>query len=211
MRVGVIGTGLVGRTIAARLVELGHEVAIGTRDVAATLAKEDDWPAPLMSFAEAAAGAELIVNATAGGVSIEALTQAGRENLAGKVLLDISNALDHSKGFPPTLSIGDTDSMGERIQAAFPEARVVKSLNTMNAPLMAWPRNLADGQHTVFVSGNDPEAKRVVTALLTEFGHTDILDLGDITTARGPEWLIPLWVRAWQALGTLEFQFKLVR
>jgi 8-hydroxy-5-deazaflavin:NADPH oxidoreductase len=211
MRVGVIGTGLVGRTIAARLVELGHEAGIGTRDVAATLAKSDDWPAPVVGFAEAAAGAELIVNATAGEVSIEALSRAGRENLAGKVLLDISNALEHSKGFPPTLSIGDTDSMGERIQAAFPEARVVKSLNTMNAPLMAWPRTLADGQHTVFVSGNDPEAKRIVTALLREFGHTDILDLGDITTARGPEWLIPLWVRTWQALGTLEFQFKVVR
>jgi predicted dinucleotide-binding enzyme len=112
---------------------------------------------------------------------------------------------------PPTLFVKDTDSLGERIQREFPEARVVKSLNTLNADLMVQPRVLADGAHTVFVSGNDDDAKRTVTELLTGMGHTDVIDLGDITTARGVEMLLPVWLRLMFALGTPKFNVKIVR
>ena len=118
------------------------------------------------------------------------------------MLLDIANPLDYSQGFPPSLFVGNTDSLAEQIQAAFPEAKVVKSLNTMNALLMADPRQLADGDHSVFVSGNDADAKKIVTELLQSLGHTDVVDLGDLSTARGTESLLPVWVRLFGALGT---------
>ena len=144
-------------------------------------------------------------------MSIAALEAAGRDNLAGKVLLDIANPLDFSQGFPPSLFVSNTDSLGEQIQAAFPELKVVKSLNTMNAFLMVDPRQLADGDHTVFVSGNDAEAKKTVTGLLESFGHTDVIDLGDISTARGTEMLLPIWMRLYGALNNPMFNFKIVR
>lgn len=226
MKIAVLGTGMVGRALAGRLVELGHEATVGTRDVEATMARTEsdamgnppyaDWALAhpqvrLATFADAAADAELVVNATAGNVSIAALEAAGREHLAGKVLLDVANPLDYSQGFPPTLFVSNTDSLAEQIQAAFPEARVVKSLNTMNAFLMTDPRRLADADHTVFVSGDDPGAKLLVTELLRSFGHTDVIDLGDISTARGTETLLPVWVRLYGVLGVPTFQFKIVR
>ncbi|WP_448003411.1 NADPH-dependent F420 reductase [Agromyces bauzanensis] len=226
MKVAVLGTGMVGRALAGRLAELGHEVTVGTRDVEATMARGEsdamgnppyaDWAQThqrvmLATFADAAAGADLVVNATSGRVSIAALEAAGRDHLAGKVLLDVANPLDYSHGFPPSLFVSNTDSLAEQIQARFPEARVVKSLNTMNAFLMADPRQLADGDHTVFVSGNDADAKQVVTELLRAFGHTDIIDLGDLSTARGTESLLPVWVRLYGVLGIPMFQFKIVR
>jgi predicted dinucleotide-binding enzyme len=225
MKTAILGTGTVGRTIAARLVELGHGAMIGTRDPEATLARTKadamgnapfaDWAAQnpgitLASFSEAAAGAELIVNATNGAASLDVLAQAGAEHLNGKIILDISNPLDFSKGMPPTLFVKDTDSLGEQVQQAFPGARVVKSLNTMNADLMVRPGSLPEAS-TVFVSGNDADAKKTVTDLLTEFGHQDVIDLGDITTARGTELLLPVWLRLWGALGTPAFNFKIVR
>jgi NAD(P)-dependent dehydrogenase (short-subunit alcohol dehydrogenase family) len=115
------------------------------------------------------------------------------------VLVDVANPLDFSHGFPPTLFVKDTDSLAEQIQAAFPEAKVVKALNTMNAHLMAHPRQLADGDHTVFVSGNVAEAKKTATDLLESFGHTDVVDLGDLSTARGSEMLLPVWARLFGA------------
>lgn len=212
MKIGILGTGSVGRTLAARLVELGHDVVIGTRDVAATEAKaEAAFPAPLRTAPEAAAHAEVVINATAGGVSLAALEGAGAEHLTGKVLIDISNPLDFSQGFPPFLSVSNTDSVAEQIQRAFPEARVVKTLNTVTADVMAHPAKLGDGDHTVFVSGNDADAKATVTQLLREFGWLDIVDVGDITTARGTEQLLPLWVRLMGTLGTQNFNYKLVR
>jgi predicted dinucleotide-binding enzyme len=153
----------------------------------------------------------LIVNATAGAVSLEALEQAGEDNLSGKVLIDISNPLDFSKGMPPTLSVVNTDSLGEQIQRRFPEAKVVKTLHTMNAYLMVDPAQLAGGDHSVFVSGDDPEAKAAVTDLLRSFGWTDIIDLGDITTARGTEMMLPVWLRLFGALQKPVFNFKIVR
>jgi predicted dinucleotide-binding enzyme len=127
------------------------------------------------------------------------------------VLLDVANPLDFSHGFPPTLSVKDTDSLGEQIQAAFPGARVVKALNTMTAELMVRPRQLADGEHTVFMSGDDPEAKSIVRDLLTSMGHTDVMDLGGISTCRGTEMFLPLWLRVMGVLGSGMFNIKVVR
>ena len=217
MDIAVLGTGTVGRAIAGRLSELGHSVTVGTRDPAATRAKAEyaAWAdsAPsigLATFADAAAGAELVVNATSGIVTLDVLDQAGAGNLAGKVLVDISNPLDGSQGFPPTLFVKDDDSLGEQVQRAQPDALVVKTLNTMNADVMVHPETLGEPT-TVFVSGNDPGAKATVTELLTSLGHQDVVDLGDITTARGPEMYLPLWLRAMGSLGTAAFNIKIVR
>ncbi|GAA2705632.1 NADPH-dependent F420 reductase [Micromonospora olivasterospora] len=217
MRIAVLGTGMVGRAIAARAAELGHEVTVGTRDVAATRAGDwADWAAShprvgLAGHADATRGSELVVNATSGAGSLTALAAAGEENLAGKVLLDIANPLDFGNGFPPTLSVLNDDSLGERIQRAFPRTRVVKALNTLTADLMTHPRQLADGDHSVFVCGDDPDAKKTVAELLADFGHTDVIDLSDITTARGTEMLLPLWLRLYGKLGTGIFNIKVVR
>jgi 8-hydroxy-5-deazaflavin:NADPH oxidoreductase len=227
MRIGVLGTGMVGQVLAAKLAEAGHEVVVGTRDPAATLARQepDGYGNPpfsawhdqhpdvkVGSFADAAAHGELVVNATAGAASLDALRLAGEANLHGKVLVDLANALDFSKGMPPSLLVANTDSLGERIQRAFPDVRVVKSLNTMNALLMADPRQLADGDHTVFVCGDDAEAKAQVTQLLTEaFGWRDVIDLGDLNAARATEMVLPVWLRLVGTLRTPAFNFKVVR
>jgi hypothetical protein len=225
MKIAVLGTGMVGQALAGRLHELGHDVVVGTRDPEATLARtepdgmgnppfgawlEQHAVVRLATFADAAAYGELIVNATSGFGALPALELAGAENLAGKVLIDISNPLDFSNGFPPTLFVKDTDSLGEQVQRAFPEARVVKTLNTLNANLMVRPKDLG-ADSTIFVSGDDAAAKATATELLTSFGHTDIIDLGDIATARGTEMLLPVWVRLMGALGTPSFNFKIVR
>ncbi len=150
------------------------------------------------------------MNATSGPGALPALEQAGAEHLAGKVLIDISNPLDFSNGFPPTLFVKDTDSLGEQIQRAFPQARVVKTLNTMTASLMVHPDLLGE-ESTAFVSGDDAAAKATVTDLLKGFGHHDVIDLGDISTARGTEMLLPVWLRLMGALGTPMFNFKMAR
>ncbi len=226
VRLGIVGTGVVGKTIAARLAGLGHDVMVGTRDPEETMSRtepdrygnppfsawQQDHPeVKLGTFGEAAAHGEMVVNATAGAVSLEALDMAGEENLNGKVLIDISNPLDFSKDMPPTLSVSNTDSLGEQIQRRFSEAKVVKTLHTMNAYLMVDPAQLAGGEHTVFVSGDDAEAKEAVSELLRSFGWTDIIDLGDISTARGTEMLLPVWLRLFGALQKPIFNFKIVR
>jgi predicted dinucleotide-binding enzyme len=227
MRVGVLGTGMVGQAIAGKLAELGHEVVVGTRDPAATLARQEPdfygnppigtWleqhpKVRLAGLADAAAHGELVVNATAGAAALEALRLAGEANLDGKVLVDVANPLDFSQGMPPSLSVANTDSLAEQLQRAFPAARVVKTLNTVNAQLMVNPRLVADGDHSVFVCGDDPEAKALVTGLLTEgFGWRDVIDLGDITAARGAEMLMPIWLRLMGGLGSPMFNFKIVR
>jgi len=215
MEIAVLGTGMVGRSLAGRLAELGHDVTVGTRDPAATGAKEEyaAWAAAnpavgLATFAGAADGAALVVNATSGEATPEVLAQAG--DLSGKVVLDVSNGLDFSRGFPPLIMAPQDDSIAEQIQRAHPEARVVKSLNTMTADLMAHPEQLPD-PGSVFVSGDDADAKQTVTALLHELGHTDVIDLGDVTTARGAEWLMPAWLRLMGAVGTRFFNWKVVR
>jgi predicted dinucleotide-binding enzyme len=225
MNIAVLGTGTVGRTIAGRLAGLGHTVVVGTRDPQNTLARTEPdqmgtppyatWAAEhadvsLATFADAAAGAELVVNASTGAGTLELLGLAGAENLAGKVLLDISNPLDFSQGFPPSLFVKDTDSLAEQVQRAFPEARVVKALNTLTAGLMVDPGALG-ASSTVFVSGDDAAAKGAVTALLESFGHDDVIDLGALETARGTEMLLPIWLRLMNSLGTAQFNFKIVR
>ena len=226
VRFGILGTGVVGKTLAARLAGLGHEVMVGTRDPAETLSRTepDTYGNPpfgawqkehpevrLGTFGESAAHGEVVVNATAGAVSLETLEQAGEDNLDGKILIDVANPLDFSKGMPPTLLVSNTDSLGEQIQRRFPEAKVVKTLHTMNAYLMVDPAQLAATSHTVFVSGDDAEAKARVSELLRSFGWTDIIDLGDITTARGTEMLLPIWVRLFGVLQKPIFNFKIVR
>ena len=213
MQVAVLGTGTVGRTIAPALASLGHTVTMGTRDPDATRAREG-WTDPagvgIATFAEAAAGAEVVVHAGNGAFALDLLARVGRDRLAGKVLVDVSNPLDFSAGFPPSLLVKDTDSLGEQIQRAFPEARVVKTLNTLTADLMVDPGRLP-GPSSVFVSGDDAGAKSIVTSLLAGLGHDDVIDLGDITTARGPEMWLPLWLRLMGALGTAEFNLRVVR
>src|SRR5512135_249833 len=227
MKTAVMGTGMVGRTLAARLATLGHEVELGTRDPDATLARDEPdamgnpplahWQAEqpgigLTTFAAAAAGAELVINATAGSGTLPALEAAGAANLAGKVLLDVSNPLDFSGGLPPTLFVSSTDSLAERIQRAFPSVRVVKSLNTVNCLVMVDPARVP-GNHSVFVAGEDPVAKGVVAGLLREFGWPEgsIIDLGGIHAARGAEMYTPLWLSLMQALGTSDFNIHIVR
>lgn len=224
MNVGIIGSGVVGQTIGAKLAERGVDVVLGTRTPKQLDEKRgmgaplSEWVAKvgkkgrLGTFADAAAHGELVINATSGTGSLEALTLAGAKNLDGKILIDIANPLDFSKGMPPSLSICNTDSLGEQIQKAFPRAKVVKTLNTTNAYVMVDPIQVARGDHDMFVSGNDAEAKQRVTSLLKEwFGWKSVIDLGDITTARGTEMLLPIWIRLWGALGTPMFNFKIAR
>ncbi len=227
MKISVLGTGVVGQIISEKLIQLGHEVAIGTRNVQNTLEKtnKDNFGRPpfgewhkfnksvkLETYSGAAKFGSLIVNATNGVGSIEALSLAGSENLENKVLLDISNPLDFSRGIPPTLTICNTDSLGEQIQKAFPKTKVVKSLNTLNAYLMVNP-SIISGDHNLFISGNEKSAKEEVEQLLISFGwkKSNLIDLGDITTSRGTEMLLPIWLRLWGALGTPEFNFNIVK
>jgi predicted dinucleotide-binding enzyme len=226
MRVGVFGTGVVGETLAAKIAELGHEVMVGTRNVETAVARTEpgmtggqafsEWVSQhpdvkVGTFAEAAAHGELLFNATNGQGSIPALEAAGAENLAGKILVDVTNALDSSSGMPPSLFVSNTDSLAEQIQRAFPEARVVKSLNTVNASLMVDPNQVAGGDHTAFVSGDDPAAKDEVTRLLQEwFGWKHVVDIGDVTSARGPEMYLALWLRLWIGLQNPMVTVKVV-
>ena len=191
-----------------------REVVVGTRDPTQTRRRED-WLAAdditLDTFAEAAAGGEVIVNATNGAASLSVLGDAGVDNLAGKVVLDVANPLDFSQGFPPTLSVKDTDSLAEQIQRAFPEARVVKSLNTMNAAVMVAPDSVGDGDTSVFVAGDDDAARAVVVGLLRDLGWRDIIDLGDLSGARGVEMWLPLWLRLMTTVGGATFNLRIVR
>ncbi|HUQ62348.1 MAG TPA: NAD(P)-binding domain-containing protein [Acidimicrobiales bacterium] len=215
MKIGVLGTGGVGQTLATALVAHGHEVKMGSRQAgnvkAVAWAEGAGDSASEGSFRDAAAFADLVVNATAGAASLDALESAGTENLAGKVILDVSNPLDFSKGFPPSLTVCNTDSVAEQLQRAFPDARVVKSLNTMNCDVMVEP-SLVPGSHNVFLAGNDDGAKAEIKALLEGFGwpSDDILDLGDATAARGMEMYVPFWVRLFGTAGTGHFNIKLV-
>ena len=215
MKIGVLGTGMVGEAIGTKLIQLGHEVKMGSRtanhEKAAAWVKQNGAKAMQGTFADAAAFGEVLFNCTSGKASLEALTMAGAENLKGKVLIDIANPLDFSRGMPPSLLVCNTDSLGEQIQRAFPAVKVVKSLNTMNCNLMVNPALLPE-DHLVFVSGNDAEAKATVTMILKDwFGWRSIIDLGDITTARGTEMVLPLWVSLMGKVGTPMFNFKLVK
>lgn len=226
MNIAVMGTGPVGQALAGKLAEIGHEVTVGTRDPEETLARtESDYlgnppvkawleahpGVRLATPAEASADAELIVNATNGAGSLAMLEAAGEEHLARKVLVDVSNPLDFSQGMPPSLLVCNTDSLGEQIQRRFPEAKVVKTLNTVNALVMVDPGRVP-GAHDVFLSGEDAEAKTRVSTILQSFGWPAerIRDLGGISSARGVEMYLPLWLRLFGVLGTGDFNIALV-
>jgi predicted dinucleotide-binding enzyme len=212
MKMAVLGTGMVGATIGGKLVALGHDVKMGSRtasnDKALAWAKQHNATAG--TFADASAFGEMVWNCTGGLVAIAALTSAG--NLDGKVVVDISNPLDFSKGMPPTLGIVNDDSVGERIQRTFPKAKVVKTLNTVNCNVMVDPARVKGGDHTMFLCGDDVDAKAQVKRILTEwFGWKDVLDLGDIKASRGMEMYLPLWLRMYGALKIGDFNVKVVR
>jgi 8-hydroxy-5-deazaflavin:NADPH oxidoreductase len=227
MKIGVFGTSVVGQTISGKLAELGHDVMVGTRDVAKTRANVEPHPygfpafsvwqkeqpnVKLGTFSDTAAYAEVLFNATNGNGTLDALKLAGEANLNGKVLIDIANPLDFSKGSPPTLSVSNTDSLGEQIQRAYPNVKVVKTLNTVTAFLMINPNLVANADHTMFVCGNDADAKAQVTGWLKGwFGWKDVIDLGDITNARGTEMYLAIWIRLWGALGTGMFNVKIMK
>ena len=194
---------MVGAELARKLTEGGHTVKIGSR----TRGENK------VTFEEAAQFGEVVLNCTSGTASLQALSMAGAQNLAGKILIDVSNPLDFSKGMPPTLSVCNDDSLGEQIQRAFPDAKVVKALNTLNVYLMTNPQGVA-GEQTLFVCGNDAAAKAQVTTWLGEwFGWPArmILDVGDITAARGTEMLMPLWIRLYGKFKTGMFNWHIAK
>jgi len=230
MKAGIIGTGTVGRTIAAKLARLEYEVMMGTRSVSEKLAvkEKDNYGNPpfsewyeknnkvrLGTFSDAASFGDIVFNATNGSSSVTALIMAGTHNIAGKVLVDISNPLDFSNGMPPSLlpGLNNTSSLAEEIQVTFPETKVVKTLNTMWCGLMIDPGMIGDGHHVNFISGNDPGAKESVRKILNQFGWLDenIIDLGDITAARSTEAFVTLWLRVRSVLNTGAFNFSLVK
>jgi predicted dinucleotide-binding enzyme len=214
MKVGILGTGVVGAAIGTKLVQGGHSVKMGSRT--ADNAKAAAWVAAAGrnasqgTFADAAAFGDVVFNCTSGGASLDALRLAGAEPLRGKVLVDLTNPLDFSRGMPPSLSVCNTDSLGEQIQRAYPEVKVVKSLNTMNCNVMVNP-GLVPGDHQVFVCGNDAGAKQAVSGILREWGWrpAQILDLGDITGARGTEMVLPIWLRLWGTLKNPNINFHI--
>lgn len=207
---------MVGSTIGSKLIELGHTVMMGSRTAdngkAMAFVHQHQGKASAGTFADAAAFGEIIFNCTAGVASIEALTLAGEANLDGKIIVDLSNPLDFSKGMPPTLTIVNTNSLGEEIQQTFPKARVVKTLNTMWCGIMVNPALINGGDHNLFICGNDANAKETTTGLLRSFGWQEqhILDLGDITKARGTEMYLPLWLSIYGASGSGAFNIKIV-
>jgi len=216
MKIGVLGTGMVGHALATKLVDLGHDVMMGSRSAVSETAKE--WLSSVNgegrigTFHDAAAHGEMLVLATKGHVAIDVLQSCDTAALSGKPLIDITNPLDFSKGMPPTLFVCNDDSLGEQIQRAFPQLKVVKALNTLNCNLMVEP-SLLKGPHDLFICGNDEGAKAQVTAILGSFGwrEENIHDLGDITNARGTEQILPLWIRMWKTLETPAFNFHIER
>jgi len=223
MKIGIIGSGVVAQTLGSRLVEQEHVVVLGTRDpkkldekkmFASTLREWQEQiknRAKIATFADAAAHGEILINATSGQVSIEALKLAAADKVGPKILIDAANELDHSKGMPPAVLASQERCLAEKIQATFPNLKVVKTLNTIGAPVMVNPKAVGGGDHTVFVSGNDPDAKAQVTKLLESFGWSDVLDLGDIGSARGPEMYMAMWIRLWGATKTGMLNVKVVR
>ena len=213
MQIGVLGTGVTGQTIGSKLIQLGHEVMLGSRDEAnppsVVWAKDQGQHALYGTFKNAAVFGEVIFNCTLGSASLQALDQAGAESLKGKVLIDTSNPIDRSTDLW-TLTVCNTDSLGEQIQRAFPETKVVKTLNTVNANVMVDPAKLLEKTH-VFVSGNDIEAKAMVVRILRDwFGWKEIIDLGNISTARSVEMYVLLWHSLRNAISSQRFNIKIV-
>jgi predicted dinucleotide-binding enzyme len=214
MNIAVLGTGGVGQTIGTKLVGLGHEVKMGSRD--AKHAKGQEWVkssggrASLGTYLEAATFGELVFNCTAGAAALDVLGGLGPA-LAGKVVVDVSNPLDFSNGFPPSLLTPPGDSLGEQLQRALPGCHVVKALNHVNFDVMVDPKLVAGGDHDALICGNDPAAKALVSELLRSFGWQRFVDLGDIKGSRGMEGYLLLWVSLMGPLHTAHFSLKIVK
>lgn len=208
----MLGTGMVGRTLAPAFAALGHDVVVGTRHPGTTAARTGwDLALPLRAYGDVADGADLVVNATNGLVSLAALEAVGADALAGRVLLDVANPLDFSAGFPPRIVVPDEGSLAEQIQRAFPATRVVKSLNTVNCQVMVDPGRVGDGGSTMFVAGDDADARVTVIALLEALGWRDVIVFEDLASARGMELWLALWVRLMGRLGTADFNLRVER
>jgi len=214
MQIGVLGSGITGQTIASKLIQLGHEVMLGSRDEAnppaVAWAKDQGGQHALYgTFMNAAAFGEIIFNCTLGSASLAALEQAGAENMKDKILIDTSNPLDRSTD-QWSLTVCNNDSLGEQIQRTYPETRVIKTLNTVNANVMVDPAKLLERTH-VFVSGNDIEAKAMVVRILRDwFGWKEIIDLGGIETSRSVEMYVLLWHSLRNAISSQRFNIKVV-
>jgi len=217
MRIAVLGTGMVGNAIGTKLVSIGHQIMMGSRTVNSDAGQE--WlnsvggKGQIGTFTDAADFGEIVLDCTNGANALAALRQAGAKNLKGKILIQVGNPLDFSKGMPPSLTVCNTDSLGEQTQREFPDVRVVKALNTVNCDIMI-ERSRVPGDHDLFICGNDAAAKAEVTRLLCEwFGwkSDDIIDLGDITNSRGTEMFLALWVRLWGVVGNPHFNIHVVR
>jgi len=217
MKIGILGTGMVGNTLATKFVKLGHQIMMGSRTANSEAGQK--WlqsvggKAQIGTFADTAAFGEIILDCTNGANSLDALRQAGTANLRGKILIQVGNPLDFSRGMPPSLTVCNTDSQGEQTQREFPETRVVKALNTVNCDIMVDPARVP-GDHNLIICGNDAAAKREVTRLLAEwFGWkpANIIDLGDITSSRGTEMFLALWIRLYGVFGNPHFNIHVVR
>lgn len=214
--VGVLGTGMVGSTIGSKMIQLGYSVKMGSRlasnEKATAWAASNGSSASHGTFEDATQFGDVIFLCTKGDFTLDALKLSKASNFKGKVVVDISNPLDFSKGMPPSLipQFTNTNSLGEEVQKMLPDAHVVKTLNIVNCEVMVHPGK-SGGDPTMFMSGNDAQAKATVRGILNQFGWTDIIDLGDITTARGLEMILPLWLRTWMATQNGHFGFKIVR
>ena len=216
MNIAILGTGMVGATVGKKLTDLGYKVMMGSRtsdnEKALAWVKKCGANASAGKFSEAAAFGEIIFLCTNGAVTIEVIGLSGKENFNGKTVIDITNPLDFSKGMPPTLipELSNTNSLGEEVQKTLPDAKVVKTLNTVNCEIMIAPDKLSE-ETSIYISGNETAAKEKVTEILRSFGWKSIIDLGDISTARGTEMILPLWIRLWGTLKTGHFNFKIVK
>ncbi len=224
MKIAILGTGSVGRAFATKLTELGHDITLGTRNPEDSLKKTDKGSlgefmqqhpeVKLATFGNAAAASEMVLVVTKGEHTLAALALAGEKNLQGKIIIDITNPLDFSKGFPPSLipELSNTNSLGEEIQKRYPQSKVVKTLNTMWNGLMINPGLIANGNHINYLCGNDAGAKESVKKFLKELGWKDpsLMDLGDISAARATEATLPIWLRVYGAKQTGAFNFAIV-
>ncbi|HUK50973.1 MAG TPA: NAD(P)-binding domain-containing protein [Terriglobales bacterium] len=216
MKIGILGTGIVGSTLGSKFIEFGHDVKMGSRTTnnedATKWAESNGAHASCGSFGDASSFGEIVFNCTAGNVSLAVAKLAGFQNLKGKVLVDVSNPLDFSKGMPPTLTVCNTDSIGEQLQRTLIDTKVVKALNTMNCKVMVAP-SLVPGEHNLFMAGNDDQAKQKVRNILKTFGWKDsaFIDLGDITAARGMEMILPIWMRLYGLYPNQPFNFRIAK
>lgn len=220
MNIGVLGTGMVGETIATALVQKGHQVCIGSRNAhnekGAAWVKKNSKNGSQGDFGAAAAFGELVFLCLNGEHTLEAIRSIDSVHLQQKILIDLTNPLDFSQGMPPRIleGMGNSNSLGEEVQKTLPNTYVVKTLNTITAKLMVEPKLVNGGDHTLFICGNHTDAKNKVKHFLVDtFGWkpAQVLDLGGIEAARGTEAYVPFWVGIMQAMGTPMFNVKVVQ